>query len=85
MKKATLLDKLNDPEFFSLLSSKSKKQLLICEKLLTKEELNSISSINVGYYKARSRYIEQVYGRDKISEYYKVPLREMYIALNINI
>lgn len=60
MKYLSLAEKLKSEEYMDNLSNRRLRELLICEKILTEEELESESSIQVAYSKARMRFIENV-------------------------
>ena len=79
--KRTLLEKLNDQEYFKSLSRRSQRELLFCKYLLTEKELQSISSIAVGYKIARERYIEKYIPED-LREEYKKKGRPLFVSPN---
>jgi len=58
MKRKSLRDKLEDQEYLNGLSDRRLREILLCEKMLDEEELEQESSIQVGYKKARKRFIE---------------------------
>ena len=59
MKQESLATKLNNPEFVESLSERRRRELLVCQKLLSEEELEQESSIQVAYKKARKKFIEE--------------------------
>lgn len=58
MKYLSLAEKLKSEEYMEHLSSRRLRELLICEKILSEEELEQESSIQLGYEKARKRFID---------------------------
>jgi len=57
MKSKSLADKLQDNNYLDSLSGRRLREILFCEKMLNEEELEQESSIQVGYKKAREKFI----------------------------
>jgi len=68
MMKRPLKDKLQDEEYLSSLSERRRRELLVCGKLLTEEELEYFSSIDTAYKIARSRYIRSRFDEEMASK-----------------
>ncbi len=82
-----LKEKLMNKEYIDNLSKNSRRELEICALLLTDEELETYTSIPVGYRVARDRLIERIIREvdpemyEKIQSKYKIPILqpELYI------
>lgn len=57
MKNKSLAEKLQNHDYLDNLSNRRLREILFCEKILDEEELEQESSIQVGYKKARKRFI----------------------------
>lgn len=58
MRNLSLAEKLKSEDYKDHLSTRRLRELLICEKILSEEELEEESSIQLGYKKARKRFID---------------------------
>jgi len=60
MRNLSLAEKLKSEDYMDNLSNRRLRELLICKEVLTEEELDNESSIQIGYRKARNRFIDTV-------------------------
>lgn len=63
MKKYSLADKLQSQEYINNLSDRRRREILVCKEILSNEELEHESSIEVGYKKARKKFIDKYLGQ----------------------
>lgn len=56
---SSLWNKIHDESYLESLSGRRRKELEFCKKILSEDELKSYSSIDVAYYKARERFLEE--------------------------
>lgn len=82
MKNKSLAEKLQDPVYLNNLSERRQREIQVCKKIFSEEELESESSIQVGYQKARKRFI-----KDRLTEinpeYAERALKEHVPVFNI--
>jgi len=71
----TLKIKLEDEDYIESLSYKRKNELKVCGTLLTDEELNRYSSIEVAYPIARQRYIQNNFDEEFRTKHSRIYLR----------
>ena len=57
MKHRTLYEKIQNKEYLNNLSDRRQRELLFCAKILNEEELMKETSIQIGYEKARKKFI----------------------------
>jgi len=60
MKNASLADKLQSKTYVDNLSDRRYRELMFCKEILTKKELNTESSIQTAYHKARDKFIDEI-------------------------
>jgi hypothetical protein len=59
MKNSSLRDKLKDKEYLESLCDRRLREIIFCSKILNEEELSQETSIQVGYQKARKKFIDE--------------------------
>jgi len=83
MKNRSLADKLQSPQYLDNLCDRRLRELMFCEKILEKDELEHETSIQVAYRKARDRFVELYLDQinpdlaERIKEGNKIPIFNM--------
>jgi len=60
MKNLSLADKIRNPNYLDNLSDRRYRELMICKEILDDDVLESESSIQIAYGKARKKFIVEV-------------------------
>lgn len=63
MRNATLSEKLGNSNYLEALSDRRYRELMFCKEMLSDKELNTETSIQVAYHKARDKFIDEILPR----------------------